>query len=82
MKVSPNSWQFTESSSSTLEKQVEISGAVGGQMYFFNVSGNITDFENEPKPLQIEAEVVVPKEENSYLIIDSQGEHINGFGLN
>jgi hypothetical protein len=78
MRVSPNSWKFIESNSNTLEKQVNISGAVSGNLYIFNVSGNITDFENEPQPLQIEAEVVVPEEENSYFIIDSEGKHING----
>jgi hypothetical protein len=78
MRVSPNFWKFVESNSSTLKEKVEISGAVGGQMYIFDVSGNITDFENEPKPLQIEADVVMPEEENSHFIIDSQGKNIDG----
>lgn len=76
MSLSPNSWKFAETKKSTFAAQINISREWTST--FFNLTGNITDYDNEPQPLRLEAEIVVPKEEESHLIIDSKGKSING----
>lgn len=73
MKVSPSSWNLNENDGLYLKK-INISRA-SNTILDFNFSRQLDDSVNGTKPMIVEVKVVVPDEEISHLVIDSEGNH-------
>lgn len=74
MTVSPSSWNLNEENRTYLKTKINISRANSTNMDF-SFFRQLVDSDKEPKPMVVEVKIVVPDEERSHLVIDSEGNH-------